>query len=167
MALKYYKRFLRLATRWPEDPRSLRLADRDLSVFLKQEIERIFRKEENVFREELCEKRFKSLEQLISSSHLYSFPNSYKAGAMGLSLKELRKINSPQGRFILGLEAEPQGVPSASRGFISALIRKIKASYHRRKLLAGTLFESPELDVVSSKNSEKDEGHLRAQKVMA
>ncbi|VDM97087.1 unnamed protein product [Thelazia callipaeda] len=145
-ASRFYKRFLRLANCWPLEHEVSRPVERNASVFLKNEIERIFRKERNPFNDDLCERRLRSLEQLVSNIHLQNLPCKYKAGAMALPLKQLRKINSTQGRFVLGLESNLTQGDENEKTFIDKLYLKMKARAQRKELLKSSALEFFELD---------------------
>ncbi|VDK56003.1 unnamed protein product [Anisakis simplex] len=97
MSSHLYKRFVRLAAKWPHD--KYKSADRDLAVFMSDEIERVFRVE----RDQLPPDATLCLKQILMNTHRLNYPHSYKSGVFGLNLQRLREANSEEGRKTLGL----------------------------------------------------------------
>ncbi|KHN78426.1 Mitochondrial nucleoid factor 1 [Toxocara canis] len=116
MSAHYYKRFMRLAARWPKDKH--KNPSRDLALFLETEIERLFRVERSNLPQDIgiCERRLQSLEQILRNVHRSNYPNSYKSGVFGLSLDGLHEANSDEGRKVFGLREK--------NSFLSRLFRR-------------------------------------------
>lgn len=98
------------------------------------------------------------LEQLVSNSHLRNFPCNYKTGALALSVEQLKKLNSPEGRFMLGLELDPPGANLTSGGIFTKLVNRVKLAVYRKRLFKklSTEFPDIELDISALSKSKKD-----------
>ncbi|VDN59336.1 unnamed protein product [Dracunculus medinensis] len=106
MSNHLYRKFMELANRWPNEP--LKKSNRNTVLFIRSEIEKYFRNEMNSNSNSvLCEKRLKSLEQLLSNVHLTNYPHSYRSGVFGLTIAQLQEVNSEEGRKAIGLVKRP------------------------------------------------------------
>lgn len=66
-----------------------------------------------------------------------NFPITYKFGAMAVPISELRKMNSPEGRYVVGLERKlPSLGKLSSTGFIAKALYGLNFMMYKRGLKA-------------------------------
>ncbi|VDO41451.1 unnamed protein product [Haemonchus placei] len=104
MSKYLYKQYVRLITKWPKD--EFKSPERDLAVFLDNEIEKHFNTKPTRMDMGLCERRYQALEQISSNTTAKLYPHQYKSGVFGLNLQQLQEANTEENRRHFGLGRE-------------------------------------------------------------